>query len=167
MNLRRCLILFPLVLLGATLEQAAPPTTTGNVTIQLPAGWLVQTGTGRTVLTARTPQPDKDAGGQFQAMLTITQDAGNNINPDVLKAQLAKEPNYKSVEDPNPVVVNGMQGVRFAGVITRGTLQLYSRQYMFVVNKQIYVITFTSLSSLWQVYQQKVEASIATFTVKK
>jgi len=142
------------------------PTVKGNVSIQLPKGW-VSVG-GRALLAAQAPAADKDATGQFQASLTISQDAGNNVNGAAQQAIVAKQmPGYRVMEAPTPVVIGGVPGVAFGGSFKSGTVDLRSRQYMFAVNNQVYTITITCLSSRWAAYQGVVEASVGTFVVKK
>ncbi|HVT83207.1 MAG TPA: hypothetical protein VHM90_21390, partial [Phycisphaerae bacterium] len=83
----------------------------------------------------------------------------------VLAGQMAV---YKVVENPTPVAAaGGVQGVAFGGTFKRGTADLRSRQYMFLVNNQIYTITFTCLTSQWAKYEPALNATVATLTIKK
>jgi len=144
------------------------PVTKGNVTIALPKGWPSAAGTGRSVLSALAPAPDKDGTGQFQASLTITQDPGTKIDAAAQQKTIAGQVTvYKVVENPSPTAAGGVQGVLFGGTFKRGTADLRSRQYMFLVNNQIYTVTFTCLSSQWAKYEPAVAASVVTMTMKK
>ncbi|HVT82597.1 MAG TPA: hypothetical protein VHM90_18290, partial [Phycisphaerae bacterium] len=71
---------------GADLDK---PLTKGNVTIALPKGWPATPGTGRSVMSALAAGVDKDATGQFQASLTITQDPGTKIDAAAQQKVLA------------------------------------------------------------------------------
>jgi hypothetical protein len=148
-----------------------PATVRGPVSIQLPRGWKAPAAAGRVLLLAAAPQTDSDTTGKFQASLSINQDAGNKIDVDAAKGQqalLARQiPGYRAVEQPTPAAINGMQGVFFGGTFKSGNVELFSRQYMFTVNNQIFTITFTSLNSRWANYKPGVEASVGTFSVKK
>jgi hypothetical protein len=159
-------------LLAGTAAAAAPDlepaTVRGSVSIQLPRGWKAPPAAGRVVLVAAAPQADNDPTGKFQASLSINQDPGNKIDGATQQALLARQiPGYRAVEQPAPTVINGMQGVFFGGTFKSGNVELYSRQYMFTVNNQVFTITFTSLNSLWANYKPVVEASVGTFAVKK
>jgi hypothetical protein len=153
---------------AAPAVELAPATVKGAVSIQFPKGWAVNAGGGRSVAAAMAPKADKDTTGTFQASLSITQDAGNQINGAAQQALLARQiPGYKAVEQPTQVAINGMQGVYFGGTFKSGNVELRSRQYMFGMNNQVYTITFTSLNSVWGNYRPVVEASVGTLEVKK
>jgi hypothetical protein len=169
-------LLASVCLLAGVVAAARPPelepaTVRGAVSIQLPLGWKAQPAANRPLLIAAAPQTDSDTTGKFQASLSINQDAGKPIDVDAAKAQqtlLEKNvPGYHVVEKPTPTVINGMQGVFFGGTSKIGNVELFSRQYMFSVNNQVYTLTFTCLNSLWATYKPVVEASVGTFTVKK
>jgi hypothetical protein len=153
--------------LTARADDPATPTVKGNVSIQLPRGWP-GAAAGQALISAVAPQTDKDNTGQFLAALTISQAAGGQINGAAQQAQLAKQyPTYRAIEPPAARVINGMQAVVFGGTLSANNVQLRTRQYMFGVNNQTYIITFTSLASRWAAYQAIVEASVGTFSVKK
>jgi hypothetical protein len=138
----------------------------GNVSIQLPKGW-VNAG-GQALIAAQPAGTDNDASGQFRASLTINVGTGNRVDAAGAQAAQAKQwPGYVAVEKPGPVTVGGMQGVMFGGKFKLGSLELRSRQYMFAVGGQVYTITFTCLNSKWAGYQEMVEASVGTFAVKR
>jgi hypothetical protein len=148
-------------------DDPAGPTVKGNISIQLPHGWRGAPA-AQALIGAVAPAADKDATGQFQATLTISQAAGGQINGAAQQAQLARQyPTYRVLEPPAVRVINGMQATVFGGTLSANNVQLRTRQYMFSVNNQTYIITFTSLASRWGVYQLIVEASVGTFTVKK
>jgi hypothetical protein len=153
---------------AAAQPELEPATVRGPASIQLPRGWKALPAAGRVVLMAAAPQTDSDPTGKFQASLSINQDAGNKIDGAAQQALLARQiPGYRAVEPPTPAAINGMQGVFFGGTFKSGNVDLFSRQYMFTVNNQVFTITFTSLNSLWTNYRPVVEASVGTFTVKK
>jgi len=170
--LPRALLLITTLLLGSTAMGAnavelEKPTTQGNVSIQLPKGWTVNAAGGRSVVAALAPQIDKDATGQFQASLSISQDAGNKIDGAAQQALQVKQiPGYQILEKPAPITINGLVGETFGGSFKSGKVELRTRQYMFTLNSQIYTITFTSLNSTWATYLPFVDASVATFAVK-
>jgi hypothetical protein len=144
----------------------APATISGNASIQLPKGWASIAEQGQ--ILAKSPTVDKDSTGQYQATLTITQTVGNKVDGASQEDALAKAlPGYVKVERPTPAAIGGLTGVKFGGTFKRDNVELRSRQYMFAVNNQVFTITFTSLSSKWTTYQGLVEASAATFAVKK
>jgi hypothetical protein len=150
-------------------ENLEPPVSRDSVTIRFPKGWVVNAKTGgHTLMTALAPQRDKDGSGEFQASFSVAAEAGATIDGAAQQARVAKEfPDYKSVEPPAPITVNGLQGVTFGGTFTSGKLNLRSRQYIFPLENQLCVITFTGLQSRWADYRPLVEASVATFTVRK
>jgi hypothetical protein len=142
------------------------PTVKGNVSLQLPKGWT-DVG-GPTLIVAQPPAADKDATGQYQAALSVSQDVGNKVDGAAQQAALAKAlQGYQVIEKPTPVTIGGLQGVMFGGSFKRGGVELRSRQYMFAVNNQVFTITFTSLSSKWAGYEGLVATSVGTFAVKK
>jgi hypothetical protein len=145
-----------------------PPTVKGNISIQLPRGWPTAAAAKATVV-AVAPQPDKDATGQFQATFSVSQPLEGLINPVALQQSLAKEnATYRPVEQPALRVINGMQVAVFGGTFTNNNTQLRTRFYYFAISNQLYIsITFTCLASKWEAYQPIVEASVATFGVKK
>jgi hypothetical protein len=144
----------------------APATVNGNASIQLPKGWTAVA--GPSLILAKPPTADKDATGQYQAALSVTQTVGNKVDGAVQEAALAKAlTGYNPIERPAQVTIGGLTGVKFGGTFKRDNVELRSRQYMFTANNQVFTITFTSLSSKWATYQGLVEASAATFTVKK
>jgi hypothetical protein len=103
------------------------------------------------------------------ASLFITQTAGP-LNINAQQAAITKQyPNYRALEQPAARAINGMQATAFGGVFTlkNSTTQIRIRFYMFSINNQVYTITFASLASKWAAYEAAVEASVATFTVKK
>ena len=59
-----------------------------------------------------------------------------------------------------------MQAVVFGGTFTANNVQLRTRQYVFAVNNQAFIITLR-VASKWVVYQPVIEASVGTFSVKK
>lgn len=144
------------------------PTVKGNVSIALPKSWVVSPGGGDVVLVALAPSPDKDMTGQFQATLSISQDAGNKVDGAAVQTALGKSvTGYRAVETPTPVTINGLTGVAFGGTYKSLKGDVRTRQYMFTVNNEIYTIVFTSLNSTWGNYQAGIQTSIATFAVKK
>ena len=147
--------------------QLAPATTKGGVSIQLPKGW-VPGNSGRSLIAAKVPQPDKEGPGQFPATIIISQDAATGpVDVAAQQRRLAQEyPDYQSVEAPSSENINGNACTRFGGKFTSNGVQLRTRQYMFSVNNQVYTVTVTCLSSRWSAYQPIVEASVATFAVK-
>ena len=123
---------------------------------------------GPTLIVAQPPAVDKDATGQYQAILSVSQDVGNKVDGAAQQAALAKAlQGYQVIETATPVAIGGLQGVMFGGSFKRGTVDLRSRQYMVAVNNQVFTITFTCLSSKWGTYQGVVEGSVGTFTVKR
>jgi hypothetical protein len=175
--LKRAYIFVPvaaLLLSGAVRGPAEPgrgqaldaPTVKGNVSIQLPKGWVAAG--GRALIAAQPAAADKDATGQYQASLLINVDVGGKVDGAAQQAALAKQmPGYRVIEPAAPVVIGGLAGVMFGGGFKSGIVELRSRQYMFAVNNQVFTITFTSLNSKWAAYQGVVEASVGTFAVKK
>ncbi len=153
----------------AAAQDLGPARTSGNVTIQFPKDWTVDArGRGRSVLVALPPKRDQDESGEFQASFSISQIPGMKIDGPAQQARLAREmKGYKVEEPPTPITVNALQGVYFGGTFTNNLLKLRSRQYLFTQDNQVYVITFTCLDSRWAAYLPSLEASVATFSVKK
>jgi hypothetical protein len=73
---------------GAGGGALAAPTVKGNASIQLPNGWLA--GGGPNLIVAQPPSADKDATGQYQASLSVSQDVGNKVDGAAQQAALAK-----------------------------------------------------------------------------
>ncbi len=165
------LLILILFALGASsrAQELEKPTSRGNVTIAFPKGWTVDAkGRGRPLLVALPPKRDQDASGEFQASFSVSESPGGKVDGAAQQARLAKEmKGYKVQEPPTAVTVSGLQGVYFGGTFTNDPLTLRSRQYMFTQDNQLYVITFTCLESAWPAYLPSVEASVATFTLKK
>jgi hypothetical protein len=168
------LLFTALVVSGAAArgQDLEPTTVRGGVSIQLPKGWVANdagagASGGKSILTAAAPQNDKDSTGEYQAVLTITPNAGGKVDAAAIQERLGKDPalGYKAVEPPTTVTVNGLAGVYFGGTSTRGALKLRSRQYNFTRGNQVYIINFVCLNSRWGAYQGALEASVATFAV--
>lgn len=139
-----------------------------EVSIKVPSGWILKGSADRFPIVAMTPQADKDGTGTFQATLTVSDDAGTGpVNGEAQEARIAKEvADYQPIERPGEVLLDGMHGVKFGGRFSSDHVQLRSLQYVVAANSRIYTITFTCLASQWNAYQQAVEASINTFTLK-
>ena len=138
----------------------------GNASIQLPRGWTEMGGPNS--IMAQPPGADRDATGQVQAVLSLSQDVGNKVDGAAQQAEIKKGlPGYVVMEEPTPLMVGGLSGVKFGGSFKRGTVELRSEQYMFAANNQVFTITFTCLNSKWAAYQGVVEGSVGTFGVKK
>jgi hypothetical protein len=145
---------------GEELEEK--PFEKAGISIRLPKGWQVDE-RGQTML-ARAKERDKDSHGEFRAVLTITSDAGKEINGELQQARAAKGGNeYKAVEKPEAVTINGLEGVKFGGTMQPGPVRLRSRQYLLVHENRIYTLTFVCLLSRWNSYVGTFEASVATF----
>jgi hypothetical protein len=146
---------------------AGKATVKSGISIELPATWKVDDrGTARNLLIARAPLPDKDLTGEFQTLLTIDVDTVAKLDGNAQQARVAKAfNNYKVVEKPTPITINGLDGIAFAGTFTNVSVKLRSRQYMLLQNDQLYILTFTALDSAWAKYAPAIEASAATFTI--
>ena len=159
------LCLAALIAHGQELEKA---TTKGGVSIQFPAGWVV---VGAAQLPAAAASgADKDGTGTYQATLAISQEAGGKADATGRQTAMAKQlQGYKVIEPPTNCNFAGLQGVYIGGTFKNPNAngQLRSRQYIFNVNNQIYVVNFTCLESMWKSYQPLLESSIATLSIKK
>ncbi len=146
---------------------ADKPAQKDGMSIQLPKGWqLDEHAPARTLLQARAPGRDKDEVGEFQAVLIISSDAGGKIDAAKQQSRVAKEySNYKPVEEPEAVTINGLEGVKFGGTLTLGVLKLRTRQYMLIRENRIYTLTFMSLASHWGGYAASIDAAVATFSI--
>ena len=82
------------------------------------------------------------------------------------QARVAKErTNYKTEEEPTPVTINGLEGVKFGGTLTLSSLKLRTRQYMVLHDNHIYTLTFMALESHWAAYAAVIDASAASFHI--
>jgi hypothetical protein len=166
--------IFSGVLIAAALAGAAladvldTPVEKGNVSIQFPKGWSSNTKVkGGALISAMSPKRDKDGTGEFQASFLLSTEVGTKVEGPAQQARVSSEfPDYKVVEEPVPVTVNGLVGTNFGGTFTNRKVELRFRQYIFVHDSQLYLITFTCLNSQWAAYQPQVEASVATFRIK-
>jgi len=118
----------------------------------------------RALLLARAPGRDKDEVGEFQAVLIVCSDAGGKIDAGRQQSRVATEySNYKAVEEPEPVTITGLEGVKFGGTLSFGGLKLRTRQYMLLRENRIYTLTFMSLASHWAGYAASFDAAAASF----
>ena len=148
--------------------------TLGNLTMKLPTDWALNVG-GKVVLEAHPGAVDKDGTGPFQASLSLAQGV---LTGGTGKADLAlgtsqqaitarQETGYLALDKPAAVTIGGLAGVKFGGTFKRGGVELRSREYLLMMNNQVYHFTFTSLSSKWAGYQAVVDRSVATFVLQK
>jgi hypothetical protein len=143
---------------GATIRE--------TITMQLPRGWAEEG--GANLIVARAPGADRDSTGPYQATLSVSRDAGNQVDGAAQQAAMAKAlQGYEVMEPPTAVRIGGLQGVMFGGSFKDRNVELRCRQYMFAANNQVYTITFTCLNSKWAGYQGVVEGSVGTFGLRK
>jgi hypothetical protein len=150
----------------ARAQELDRPTVKGAVSIQLPKGWVVG---NSGLISAQVPQADKDPTGTFQATLKIDQTAGTKLDGAAQQANVARTfGGYQAVDKPTPyTTASGLQGLTFSGTYKVALTSLRIRHYMFLANGQIYTITFVCLNSRWAAYSGAVEASAATFNVRR
>ena len=167
---------FLIVLLAAPLHAAdtPPPLIAAGAThrdgfsVRLPNGWSIddaRAATSRTRLLARAPDRDTDDTGEYQSVFSITVEDGGSVDGAAQQARLANSfANYQPTEKPVKATIGGVAGVRIGGTFSLGPLKLRSRQYLVTHGDKIYVLTFTSLDSVWGKYLPAIEASVGTFT---
>lgn len=168
-------IFFPLVLVllaagGLRADDAPTLDTTAtkkdNISIRLPAGWVVDDNAPHAILHASAPQRDQDESSDFQAVLSISSVSGNIVDGAAQQERLTREiPSYKVVEKPTRVKIGKLEAVTFGGTFTQGPIKLRARHYMLTKDDRIYIVTFTSLESHWLDYVGLLEASVDTFTI--
>src|SRR4051812_1842763 len=119
MNCRRTILIGVLGILAAGQFAGAAelleekPVVKGGISIRLPKGWQ-GTERGTALLLARAADRDKDAQGEFRTLLTITSDANDKIDAAGQQARAAREfKDYKVEEKPEPITINGLEGVKF------------------------------------------------------
>ncbi len=150
-------------------QELNPASVKGNMSVQLPKGWVEEATAGNTLLVAGAPQKDKDATGEKAASLSITVTDNAKIDPAALKKELsaAARLQIRMANRWPSSRSNGLQGVMVGGTVIKQGVVLQSRQYFFVQNNQRYAITFTCLKSRFAAYRETIEASIGTVKVAR
>ena len=137
-----------------------------GMSIQLPKGWASEESpAGRTVLIAHSPDKEKDDTGEFPTTLTIALHPAKPDGKAIQEANARELKDYKPVEAPRDLQINGAAGVTLGGTFTQGVLKLRTRQYVLSSGDKGFVITLVMLESRWDKYHQLAEAAIATFHI--
>ena len=152
-------------LCGRGADPPAVPATKENISIQKPHGWQ-DVPDAKVQTASRAPQLDKDQTGGFQALLTLSTEAGQIDSAGQQGLMAQQFTGYRATDQPKGLTINGAKGVYFGGTFTHNNTPLRTRVYLFPMNNKTCIITFTCLASRWAAYQQELEACVSTLTLK-
>src|ERR1700744_3523571 len=146
--------LLTLLALTAAVRAAAPddlldatPTTSDNVSINLPRDWKQRPHeNAHTQLVASPASPDTDTTGDYSPVIIIrcTPHTGpaTPIDGDAQQARVAGQmSDYQVTEKTQQLSISGVDAVTFGGTFTQGALNLRSRQYFIAANDRLYTVT--------------------------
>lgn len=163
----KLLALAALALLALPLQADAPEAgvyTARGITIKFPISWRIEAASSSaSFVIARAPDADKDDSGAFYANINITATRAGKVDGAAAQALNQKNlPNYKPVEEPAAVTINGLEGTTFGGTFSLKSTKLRNRQYLLTTDKAGYVLTITTLETHWQKHAPTAEAAIQT-----
>ena len=161
------------VVRAAEPELADKPVLKNGCSIQFPKNWGTDSVAGAAAFVfATAPTPDVHGGQEQAATLNISRIALAKADLMALakdyQTRMAKDAqaqNYKAVDPPAEVNLNGAKGVSFGGTYTAQGKNLRSRQWLVAAPGRVYILTLTALSTAWDTRLPAGQASVETFRV--
>jgi hypothetical protein len=152
----------------STLESTAFVSKDKSYSLNAPKGWKKDdSGQFGTLVIFTSPKTEMEGKTAFNPNINIVAESVPNVKFDdymkATKESLAKAlTNYKLVEEKD-VTISGVPAKILVGTFVQGTFHIKNIQLGVIKNGKAYIVTATTLESVWNQYASLFETSLMTF----
>lgn len=154
-----------------TLAAAPYANASSTFSIQFPEGWTVDdAGQFGALVFAVSPTVEEGEDSKFSTNINVTaEEIEVSSLDDYIDATLKALPQFLSnyeTTDNKTVTVSGVPARIIGGKFSQGKLELQNLQLITLKEGKAYVVTATSLESVWGKYEDLLMASAMSFNIK-